>query len=289
MYNRHMNKVAVITRTKDRPVFLDRAFKSVHNQSFDNFVHVVINDGGDVEQIEKQVSSLPVTWKNKIKLFHRPIASGAPDTIFNESIDRVESEYVAIHDSDDTWHPEFLSHTVKMLDEGCDGVVVRTDKVIESVSGDNIKTIKTSHYMPEMSVVSLYKQCIDNQLTPISFIYKRSVYEEVGKYDESLPVVGDWEFGIRFLMKTDVEYLDPGFPLAFYHHRKSTGDNSFSKHNHRLYVTKVANKYLRDEIKSGKLLIGYIMSDLKYRQDVRHGAFKRLIPKKILNRKKPRV
>jgi glycosyltransferase involved in cell wall biosynthesis len=46
-------KVAVITRTKDRPLLLERAIKSVHNQTFKDYVHIIINDGGDSIALEK--------------------------------------------------------------------------------------------------------------------------------------------------------------------------------------------------------------------------------------------
>lgn len=40
-------KVAVITRTKDRGILLERAIKSVHKQTMMDFIHVIINDAGD--------------------------------------------------------------------------------------------------------------------------------------------------------------------------------------------------------------------------------------------------
>lgn len=275
-------KVAVITRTKDRPVFLVRALESVASQTYGDFVHVIVNDGGNTEEVDKIVAL--AGHKDKIRVFHREVSSGAPDTIFNESIDRVDSDYVALHDDDDTWHPDFLARTVAILDGGVNGVVVRTDKVIEAVNGNLVKELKRVQYMPDMSVVSLYRQCIDNQLTPIAFIYRRDIYKEIGRYDSSLPVVGDWEFGLRFLQKYDVEYFDPGFALANYHHRKSTGDNSFAKHNHRKYFTQVANTYLRAELAEGRVGVGHIISKLKYDQDIRHGMIKQLIPKSIIKK-----
>lgn len=275
-------KVAIITRTKNRPQFLERAIQSVASQNYQDYVHVIVNDGGDSEQVERIVERSG--RKEYIELFHRKVSSGAPDTIFNESIDRVDSEYVAIHDDDDTWHSEFLKQTVEALDAGAKGVVVKTDKVIEEVTKESIRKLKTLPYMADMFAVSLYRQCIDNQLTPISFVYRRDVYNEIGKYDQSLPVVGDWEFGIRFLLKYDVQYIDPGFALAHYHHRKVKTDNSFAHHNHRKYVTQVATTYLRKELSENTLGVGYIMSTLKYDQDVRHSLIKRLIPKSIINR-----
>lgn len=275
-------KVAIITRTKDRPVFLARALQSVKSQTYDDYVHVIINDGGDKDEVERTVARYGAA--EKLKVFHRDVSSGAPDTIFNESIDRVSSEYVTIHDDDDTWHPDFLGRTTELLEQGSKGVVVRADKVLEVVEGDSVREIKRSHYMPDLRAVSLYRQCIDNQLTPIAFIYRRDAYEKVGKYDSSLPVVGDWEFGIRFLRQYDVDYLDPGFALANYHHRKDKSSHSFAGHSDRKYLTQVANKYLRQELEAGQLGVGYIMSNLRHNQDVLHSIVKRFVPKSLIGR-----
>lgn len=285
-----MAKIAIITRTKDRPVFLPRAIKSISEQTYDDYVHVIVNDGGDRAVVEEIVNSQKPAVKSKIQLFHRPEPSGAPDTIFNESIDRVKSDYVAILDDDDTWHKDFLLQTINCLEENDSfgGVVVRTDKVIERLNGRSIKTIKTERLLPDLQAISLYRQFIDNQLMTNAFVFRRDSYEKVGRYDESLPVVADWEFGIRFLQDYEVEFLDPGYALANYHHREGSKDNSFSKHSHRKYVTIVANKYLREDLNKGSLGVGYIISDLKYRQDSRNDFIKRFIPRgmlKVMKRK----
>lgn len=284
-----MTKVAVITRTKDRSVFLKRAIKSVSNQTYKDYVHVIFNDGGSKEDVQAVVDSFDKDIKSRIKLFNRSKPSGAPDTIFNESIDKVDSEYVAIHDDDDTWHEEFLERSVQELDRGAAGVSVRTDNVHETLSkSGQIKRVKVNQYMPDVQAISLYRQCLDNQLPTIGFIYRRDAYESVGKYDEELPVVADWEFGIRFLRKYDVTYLDPGFALAFYHHRKKK-DNSFAAHNHRTYITKVFNKYLREDLDRGELGVGYIMNDLRYQQDFITGTVRKLTPKVVTNLIRKRV
>lgn len=279
-----MLKIAIITRTKDRSVFLPRAIKSIAEQTFSDYIHVIVNDGGDKASVEKIVNSQRPEIRSKIKLFHRSEPSDAPDTIFNESIDRVDSEYIVIHDDDDTWHKDFLRHTVECLDETKDiaGVVVRTDKVIERLNNDSIKIIKSERLMPDLQAVSLYRQFIDNQLMTNAFVFRRNAYEKVGKYDESLPVVADWEFGIRFLQEYEVGFIDPGFALANYHHRVGAKDNSFSKHSHRKYVTLVANRYLRQDLKNGVFGAGYMISDLKYRQDSRNDFIKRIIPSRVL-------
>lgn len=291
------HSVAVITRTKNRPLFLERAIISVHNQTYEDLVHVIINDGGDSVPVEALIKKHQELTKGRVQVIHNKVSRGM-EAASNKAIKSVESAYIAIHDDDDTWHPEFLDQAVRKIDESrAMGVVVRTDKVTERVSDDgrNIKKLKVEQWMPDIRVINLYRQCIDNQMTPITFLYRRSVFDEIGYYDESLPVLGDWDFGIRFLKKYDVEYVDPGFALANYHHRKyvpgAASNNSFGSgvEKHRYYSNKLMNKYLREEISKGELGVGYIMSKLKYDQSYLATMAKKLLPGYFVDRIKRRV
>ena len=289
-------KVAVITRTKDRGIFLERAIDSVASQTWTNYVHVIVNDGGSEVEVQAIVDTFESSIKEKIQLFHRASSSNAPDTIFNESIDRVDSEYFVIHDDDDSWHPDFLSTTVKYLDahEQLGAVVVRTDKIIEEQRLDSIKELRRTSWMPDIKVINLYRQCIDNQFTPISTLFRREAYEAVGKFDATLPVVGDWEFGVRLLKQYDADFINPGYALAYYHHRKykqnSTGNSSFAGNDkHRYYTNLVMNRNLRQELESGQFGVGYIMSQLKYNQTALSLLVSKFLPKSIVERLKKRT
>ena len=48
--------VAIITRTKDRPLLLRRAVESVLGQTHADWVHVIVNDGGDPAAVEQVVA-----------------------------------------------------------------------------------------------------------------------------------------------------------------------------------------------------------------------------------------
>jgi len=287
-----MPKVLVVTRTKDRLLFLERALRSVQLQTMTDFVQVVINDGGEqapVDELTKKYNP------ERIRVIHNKASKGM-EAATNKAVKSVESEYIAIHDDDDTWHPEFLEQTVKLLDEsGAMGIVVRTDKVTEAVVDNRIKILKTEPWMPDMKVINLYRQCIDNQMTPITFIYRRKVLDEIGYYDESLPVLGDWDFGLRFLQKYDVEFLDPGYALAFYHHRRYiegvAGNTNFGNghEKHRYYTNRILNKLLRQELAEGRLGAGYIMSQLRYERSYNAKLVQKALPGFVAKRLKHRV
>ena len=64
-------RVAVITRCKDRPVFLRRAIGSVLTQTFDDWVHVIVNDGGDPAVVDTLVAFHDDLYDGRVKVVHR--------------------------------------------------------------------------------------------------------------------------------------------------------------------------------------------------------------------------
>ncbi len=288
-------KVAVITRTKDRPTFLARAIESVHAQTEKDFIHVIYSDGGDREAINQQISEYSDEITGRIVVVHGKGSNHMEDTLFNPAIRTVGSTYIAIHDDDDTWHPEFLEKSIQTIEEsGKGGVVVRTNKITEEITGDTIREIKTERWMPDLKAINLYRQCTENQMTAITFLYKRDIFEKIGGYDNSLAVCGDWDFGIRFLMESDVDYLDPGFALAFYHHRmykKNAEGNTSGAGNDRFayFTNQLLNKYLRQELKTGQLGIGYIMSQHRFNESYITRLARRVMPRVLADRLKRRA
>lgn len=269
--NKGKAAVAVITRTKNRPLFLARAIKSVQNQSMSDFIQVIINDGGEAKVVDDIIKKNTIS-QGRIKVIHNEKSSGM-EAASNLAIKSVDSEYVAIHDDDDSWHPDFLKLTTEHLQTtGAMGVVAATDRIIEEVSGNSIKRLSRERWHPEMHEISLYKQCLNNYAATIAFIYRRAALKQVGYYDEALPVAADWDFALRFLMHFDIDFLDNEPALAFYHHRPTAkgdhGNSVFREGNpHRHYINILANKYLRQDIKAGKFGLGYMISSLHYEQE----------------------
>lgn len=259
-------KVAVVTRTKNRNLLLRRALDSVQSQTRRDFVQVIINDGGDKKAVEKLVAKYP---QENILLIHNDKSVGFTPAL-NQGATAIKSEYVAILDDDDSWASDCLEKAITFLDETqAKGVVVIMDRVIEEVRGNEVVELSRNRWLPEMEYISLYKQCIDNYLATNCFMYRRDVYDELNGYDEKLGVAEDWDFGLRFLMRYDVELLRTEHPLAFYHHRPEAkgdiGNSVFAGvSGHVYHQHMLANKYLRDDIKRGVFGVGYIINSLKY-------------------------
>src|ERR1035437_4298058 len=110
-----MQKVAIITRTKDRPLLLQRSLRSVLGQSYLDWLHVIVNDGGDPVTVDGIVARFSQAYGRRVKVIHNEKSVGMQNAS-NIAIQATESEYIVIHDDDDSWTSVFLEECVKHLD-----------------------------------------------------------------------------------------------------------------------------------------------------------------------------
>jgi glycosyltransferase involved in cell wall biosynthesis len=251
-------KVAIVTRTKNRPVLLRRALDSILAQTYRDYVVVVVNDAGERGPVDECVAAVADRAEGRIHVVHNE-KSGGREAAMNTGLRNAESQYVVMHDDDDTWAPEFLARTVAHLDDSEDGgVAVRTTVVYETVEGDTVTELRRETLASDMTDVTLFEMIRRNYVPPISLLYRRSVHETVGEYEVELPVLADWDFNLRMLRQFDVGFID-GVPLAFWHHREhATGDlgNSViaAARDHTSFDRTIRNRYLRDQLRDNDTL-----------------------------------
>lgn len=216
--------IDIVIRTKNRPLFLKRALEDVQNQSFTDWKIVLVNDGGDTEQVDQIVEQVDEEIKNKIKVIHNPNSLGM-ETASNIGLKSSNSKYIVIHDDDDTWEKEFLLKTLNYLEENLttDGVVTQSCRIDEQVVEDKIRITKKQSFNTWLKRIKLKEICQHNLFPPISFVYRRKVFDSIGYYNEDLKILGDWKFNIRFIEKFKIDLIQE--PLANYHFRKSSGKN----------------------------------------------------------------
>jgi glycosyltransferase involved in cell wall biosynthesis len=68
--------VAIITRTKNRPILLPRAIESVLSQSFKDWIHVIVNDGGDPAELEAVIEPHLPAYKGRLSIMHHAVSLG---------------------------------------------------------------------------------------------------------------------------------------------------------------------------------------------------------------------
>ena len=258
------SRVAIITRTKDRPLLLRRAIRSVMSQSYPDYIHIIVNDGGDVEKVRSIADE-----ENSKAIIHSMDSKGHMEMASNEGIQVAvyyaglrTTDYITIHDDDDSWSPEFLSIMIqeikhfKELVPSVKGIVCRANRVYEKIEGNVISIDHLEPHvpmLPEMGLLRIADLVNDHRnFAPIQFLYEIDTLADLMGYDPSFKVYGDWDFNLRFLEQYDIALI-PNY-LAYYHWRLTSSgadENSILEAERKLqrevYRQRIQNKYLRKD------------------------------------------
>ena len=269
--------VAVLVRTKDRPRFLRRALANIAEQTFTDYTVCVINDGGDESATRAILQASPLAHLlegDAPRLMLITTSGGNMEAASNAGLAATDSEFVAIHDDDDLWAPEFLERTVGAL-RASEALICST-RVVERYERETpegefeVYEERIFHDgLPGFGLQFLYRT---NRTVPIGILYRRRLHELVGFYDESLPVVGDWEFNLRAAAVTEVLLVDE--PLAYWSLRPEADGaeaNSVQRQaEHARFDASVRARAIRDDLQSGGrpgpyLYQAHLMADLERR------------------------
>ncbi|MBI1756520.1 MAG: glycosyltransferase family 2 protein [Fimbriimonas ginsengisoli] len=212
-------KVAILMRTKDRPVFLRRALRSVAAQTFEDWTLAIINDGDRAPVEDAAAETLNDPQRQRLKIVE-PVKPLARDGLLQVGLADTESQFVVALDDDDTWEPRFLQDTVAFLDDpdnaAFGGVVAGSRLVFERFAGGALREMRQVDISGWRRDLRLW-QMMERNLYPIhAFLYRREIGERIGGYRD-LDVLGDWDFNFRFLLEADLGAIDP--VLANYHQR----------------------------------------------------------------------
>lgn len=262
--------VAIITRTKNRNILLQRAVKSILSQTIPDWTHVVVNDGGDPAALDAALAPHARAYGRRLTVIHNPTSLGM-EAASNVGLRATASRYVVIHDDDDSWQPRFLEKCVAYLDNPpptlgapVRGVVAHSRRVLEEFDGKTVTLVGEDSFNSWMKGVSLYRLASSNCFPPISFVFARDALEAIGPFREDLPVLGDWEFHLRFAYHFEIGLIRE--ELANYHHRLDLKDSVYGNtviagdDKHQRYNYMLRNELLRQDLRDGKPGLGFLVN-----------------------------
>lgn len=270
-----MPQVSVVTRTKNRPLLLERAAASVVGQRFGHqepgaLEWIVVNDGGDPAPVERIVEAARAERPGLAAVtIHNPESLGM-EGASRRGIATSSAPYLVIHDDDDTWDPDFLAATSAFLDTRphYGGVISHTLRVDERIErgdekGDTVRRLGEKPYNEGLLAVGIVEIARVNLIPPISFLFRRDVHDRIGGFDASLPVLGDWDFTLRFLIAADIGVVPR--PLAYYHFRPkgaglygNTVVDGIDRHIE--YDAILRNRMLRADLETGRFGPGMMIA-----------------------------
>lgn len=246
-------KVSVITRTRNRPLLLQRARDSVLGQvDPPSWEWIVVNDAGDPLPVREVLQPALARFPRQVTVLDLAESKGM-EHASNSAIRRASGEFLAIHDDDDSWDPAFLREMTAALDtphlRDHGGLVCHSIRVLEQVSNDAIHILGREPFNTWLTRITPWELLGQNAFPPISFLFRRQLWHQLGGFDESLPVLGDWEFNLRMILRAPIGILPR--PLALYHHRTGPTGNDLANSitaghgRHRTWETRLRQRWHR--------------------------------------------
>ncbi len=181
-----MTTISVIIPTYNRAHTLSRALDSVLAQTHPADEVIVIDDGSTDSTVELLQNSYPnVTL---IQQQNRGVSAAR-----NSGIRASHSEWVALLDSDDEWLPDKLNKQLALVSQQPEYKIIHSDEIWirYGVRVNQMKKhIKKGGW--------IFQDCLPLcAISPSAVMIHRSVFDDVGLFDESLPACEDYDLWLR--------------------------------------------------------------------------------------------
>ena len=189
-------RFSVIIPTFNRLESTQKAILSVLDQTFPAEEIIVIDDGSadDSSQIlSQQYPNLKWIFQENHGVSHAR----------NQGVENASGNWIAFLDSDDTWAPTKLEKQVEFLQSRSDLSLCHTDE--NWIRNQN--PVKPPAYLNKSDVGIFSKSLIRCIICPSSVVMQKSVFIELGKFREDLPVCEDYDLWLRTIIGYKIGYL----------------------------------------------------------------------------------
>jgi glycosyltransferase involved in cell wall biosynthesis len=185
--------VAVIIPTYNRAALIERAVRSVLGQTFRDFELVVVDDGSTDGTAE-----LPVFKNGDPRLRYVGVSQNkGVSAARNAGVKATTAPWLAFLDSDDEWLPEKLEKQVRWTLSRPDMHIVQT-RELWIRRGTRVNPPKTHEKSEGDLFAASLERCM---ITPSSVMLRRTLFEKMGGFNESLPACEDYDLWLRVTSK----------------------------------------------------------------------------------------
>ena len=209
--------VSIIVRTCNRPRLLVSALRSLAGQDYAPIEVLVVNDGG------ANVSSVLAEFEqefHRLRLFSHARSQGRPAAL-NTGLVNAAGEWLGFLDDDDIFLPAHVSTLIRAAEENRHDFVYGACRVV------TIDDQGKEHF--EFVFAESFSQphlLVENYIPLISVLVRRNLVDQVGKFDQSLQMLEDWDWFVRASQYGDFLFVNEITTVYQRHHGSITMEHT---------------------------------------------------------------
>jgi len=229
-----------------------RALESVVNQKLKDFEIIIVDDGS----IDDTKNVIDNYFKNKKNIRYKYIYQDnkGPSSARNNAVKNASGKYLAFLDADDAWHIDKLQIQYDMIQK-LDIKFISSSYTIDDFKDITEITIRKFKFKDFL---------ISNKTSTPCTVIARSLFEEVGGFDEGLSYSEDYNLWLKVSLKEALIFIQQ--PLVKLY-KKPYGESGLSSHMWEMEKGELYNYnyfYINNQIKKPFYLLLVSISLLKY-------------------------
>lgn len=203
-------KVSVIMPTYNAGRFIEKAIRSVLTQTYENFELIIIDDAS-----ADNTESIVRSFTDSRILYHKAERIGHPAGVRNTGLRLATGELIAFLDSDDLYFPETLEKLTRPLLKNPELISVYgfafsmdedenpIQQTVNLIPNPQAKPSKGEPpYVLPPNYNHTWKSIITSRISCLlpGLIIRRSAWEQIGFFNETLCGPEDYEFYVRMFL-----------------------------------------------------------------------------------------
>ena len=203
--------VSVITRTYEgREYWLKEALASILNQTYTNIEIVIIEDGGST--MKALVDEFESRHKD-VSFIYQSLPKKGRCYAGNQGLSLANGVYNLFLDDDDLLFCDHIETSVRELENDLElsAVYALSWDVETKLNGDSIDQgyVEMSHSTSDVLRQEFDRDTLQhhNYISIQSILFRRTLYEEHGGFDEALDNLEDWNLWVRYSSKATFKLI----------------------------------------------------------------------------------
>jgi glycosyltransferase involved in cell wall biosynthesis len=185
--------VSIIVPAYNARDYIEIALESVSRQLYRAWELVVVEDGS-AEDVEAITEAFQRRHPSHRIVYQRNPQNCGVSCTRNNAMPLCEGEYVAFLDADDSWAPDHLQRKVRLLETSGGDLAYSSVEAFDDQSDQTL-----GFWGPGDADLQMFPESMFGRpyLQPSSVVVRRTLLEDVGKFDENLDYAEDYDYWFR--------------------------------------------------------------------------------------------